>query len=373
MQGSYRAALGAAVVLAGAGHAFAGTMNFPYTFDGFPSTNPAAGLTIDASGNFYGSTPSGSGENGSVFKYVPGGAFTVLSDFRSSNNGTNPVAEVLLQPNDRVLFGTAETGGKHGGSGTVYRVSQTGKTSHLYVFTGGNDGGTPVGALVGDASTKTLYGVTRSGGALGNGTVWALSPGGVLTTLHAFAGGTTDGGSPGSGLWSDGAGNFYGTTVFGGTANCGTIYKVTSAGSESILHNFLCDANGANPPAPLVADSEGNLYGVAGTLFKLTPGGTYSVLHSFKGKPTDGSDPQSAVLLDAAGDIFGVTSEGGKYNHGTLYELAANGTYSVLYSFVSGNDGTPIGRPIEDASGNIWGTVIGDGEDSSGAIYEYVP
>src|ERR1019366_6634594 len=197
--------------------------------------------------------------------------------------------------------------------------------------------------------------------------------------LHSFGNGT-DGNDPLGGLIFDASGNLYGTTLGGGTYGGGTVFELTPAGggswTETVLHNF--DSNGTDgftPYAGLIFDSAGNLYGTTrwggtyggGTVFELTTaaggGWTEQVLHSFDHNYTDGYYPQAGLIFDAAGNLYGTTSQGGTYVYwGTVFELtpAAGGdwTETVLHNFnQNGTDGYyPEAGLIFDAAGNLYGT-----------------
>jgi len=187
------------------------------------------------------------------------------------------------------------------GCGIVFKLSPDGTLTVLYDFTGGSDGAQPAG-LVRDAAGN-LYGTTAVGGDLscgfsnsGCGTVFKLSPGGVLTVLHSFTG-PPDGEEPGSRLIRDAAGSLYGTTSYGGdaacasaTGNCGTVFKVDASGNETVLHAFAGKPDGEAPFGSLVQDGAGNLFGTTrlggdanddGTVFKIDTAGNETVAAHF--------------------------------------------------------------------------------------------
>ena len=196
----------------------------------------------------------------------------------------------------------------------------------MYSFAGGIDGVWPQAGLVLDA-TGNLYGTTVNGGASGSGTVFKITPAGVESVVYSFAGGT-DGAAPLAGLVLDASGNLYGTTSVGGASCLGTEFKITPAGVESVVHSFAGGTDGAAPQAGLVLDATGNLYGTTanggasgnGTVFKITPAGGESVVHSFAGG-TDGVWPQAGLVLDATGNLYGTTYQGGASNFGTVFRI----------------------------------------------------
>ncbi|PYX48380.1 MAG: hypothetical protein DMG79_11885 [Acidobacteria bacterium] len=268
----------------------------------------------------------------------------------------------------------------------------------------------PVAGVISDASGN-LYGTTFYGGANGVGMVFELSPGTSgwkETVLHSFNVDGTDGFWITGGLVFDAAGNLYGTTEFGGSGlcisgigGCGMVYKLTpnSNGSwtETILHNF--DGNdGFEAHSGLTIDAAGNLYGTTanggaysqGTVYEVSPsaGGTWTekTLHDFTGG-ADGGVPYGSVLLDAAGNLYGMTSAGGgntpacRYGCGTVFELSptlsGNWKWKGLHDF-SKRDGDgkyPYNGLIFDASGNLYGVTSGGGggPHNKGIVFELSP
>lgn len=267
---------------------------------------------------------------------------------------------------------------------------------------GGDDGGT---SLVRDAAGN-LYGVTNFGGIYQCGiytcgTVFELSPaaggGWTETILHNFGNGT-DGSDP-QGLMMDAAGNLYGLTDEGGLHGFGIAYELSpSQGgwTETVLYNFSSGGYGNFGSYSLVQDATGNLYGTifsggtygAGLVFELSPnaGGewTETVLHNF-GNGSDGQYPEAGVIMDAAGNLYGVTYQGGTYcsalsGCGTVYEVSpgeGGWTESVLHNFDE-NDGLhPWATLIMDASGNLYGTTNQGGSNCApfgcGTVFELSP
>ena len=202
--------------------------------------------------------------------------------------------------------------------------------SVLYSFGTGNvhDGKSPNGGLVMDASGN-LYGTTAIGGTDHFGTVFKITPSGVESVLHSFGTGNVhDGKYPNGGMVMDASGNLYGTTVFGGTANKGTVFKITPSGVESVLHSFGTVHGTVFPHGGMVMDASGNLYGTTvfggtnnlGTVFKITPSGVASVLHSF-GTGNVWQDPNGGMVMAASGNLYGTTSLGGTDHSGTVFRI----------------------------------------------------
>lgn len=204
--------------------------------------------------------------------------------------------------------------------------------------------------------------------------------------LYSFMGGD-DGADPLAGLVEDVHGNLYGATYYGGgrgchRQGCGTIFKLTPSGTETVLHSFKDGSDGAVPYAALILDAQHNLYGTTsvggdidcydkgcGTVFELSPAGSETALHSFMG--SDGSFPTSTLIADAEGDLYGTASGGGTTGAGTVVEIAPNGATTVLHSFTGGNDGGyPSAGLIADPSGNLYGTAYTGGASGLGAVFE---
>ena len=176
-------------------------------------------------------------------------------------------------------------------------------------------------------SAGNLYGTTEAGGTANAGVVFKVDTAGQETVLYSFTGGA-DGGSPYAGVIRDSAGNLYGTTWDGGTANAGVVYKVDTAGQETVLYSFTGGADGGSPFAGVIRDSAGNLYGTTwlrrlgelGRGVQVNTAGQETVLYSFTGG-ADGSRPLAGVIRDSAGNLYGTTSEGGKKYGGVVFKL----------------------------------------------------
>src|SRR5580700_2417129 len=192
------------------------------------------------------------------------------------------------------------------------------------------------------------------------------------TVLHSFA--SLPGRNPYAGVIRDSAGNFYGTTRYGGTAFEGAVYSVDATGQGKVLYSFWNGEDGGQPFAGVIRDAAGNLYGTTfqggifthhcgggcGVVYKVDPSGRETVLHRFKG--SDGSGPYAGVIRDSAGNLYGTTYAGGAANAGVVYKLDAAGAFTVLYSFTGGADGAnPYAGVILDSAGNLYGTTEGGG------------
>src|ERR1022692_316503 len=191
---------------------------------------------------------------------------------------------------------------------------QTASEVVLYNFSGAN-GAYPVAGVISDSSGN-LYGTTYYGGTGGAGVVYKLDTARHETVLHSFTDGA-DGGYPQAGVIRDSSGNLYGTTYYGGTGNAGVVYKVNTAGQETVLYSFTGGADGGNPEAGVNRDSSGNLYGTtfyggsanAGVVFKVDPSGEETVLYSFTGGAA-GGNPPGGVISASSGNLYGTTPTG---------------------------------------------------------------
>ncbi len=269
----------------------------------------------------------------------------------------------------------------------------------IFSFDGYAGGASPIDRLVFD-DKGNAYGVAQAGGAYDGGIAFELSPGAdgtwAETVLHSF-GAADDGVYPSGQLSFDSSGNLYGTTSIGGTkvcrnGQCGTVFELSPQAdgewTETVLYTFDY-SHGAIPLGGVILDATDNLYGVAsgggssddGTVYELkreARGWNVVVLHEFSGP--DGALPVGGLIQDKQGNLWGVTSLGGNYNHGTVFELVGSGgdwTFHNIYTFTGGNDGiSPSGRLLLDKDGNFFGlTVVGGagichGEHGCGAAFE---
>ena len=249
----------------------------------------------------------------------------------------------------------------------------------LYTFTGGADGGFPNGVVMGGKGY--LYG-TAGYGAANGGLIFKMSLSGQETVLYNFTDGADGGGPKRRDL--DRQGNIYGTTYVGGTEGFGVVYKLDTSGRQTVLYSFPGGPEGALPAGSLYRDAAGNLYGTTtagggavgeagyGVVFKVDVSGAYTVLYRFTGQ-ADGGDPFSGVVGDAAGNLYGVTMDGGSescFNGcGVVYQVTPSGQETVLYSFTGGADGqNPYDPLVRDAAGNLYGTTPYGGNGGFGAV-----
>jgi uncharacterized repeat protein (TIGR03803 family) len=313
---------------------------FPGCCDVYPGGDgPLGGMIRDAAGNLYGTTYLGGAHKyGTIFKLDKTGKETVLHSFNGAD-GSGPWAPLIMDAAGN-LYGTTAYGGDIAncdvpiGCGTVFKLDAEGKLSVLYAFQGTFDGTVPTGSLARDPQGN-LYGIASQGGSFdcvgtGCGTVFKLDSSGAITILHVFLSSEPYGIFPFGGLVRDQAGNLYGTTDAGASGDNGTVFKVDPAnGDIAVLYNFMGGADGSGSVAPLIQDSAGNFYGTTefggdlscnllgvqigcGTVFKLDTTGHETVLYRFSGGK-DGGFPLAGLVLDAKGKLYGTASDGGDF------------------------------------------------------------
>jgi uncharacterized repeat protein (TIGR03803 family) len=310
-----------------------------HSFIGKKGSDPWAAL-LDVGDTLYGTTADGGANKyyGTVFSMTTSGAETVLHSFNGTD-GEQPYAGLLNVKG--TLYGTTYNGGGAIAAGTVFAITTSGKETVLYSFcsiASCKDGAYPIAGLI-DVK-GTLYGTTNIGGANGDGTVFSITPSGKETVLYSFGAGSYDGENPEAALL-DVNGTLYGTT-YGGGANgcldgCGTVFSITTAGTEKVLHSFGTRGvvDGEYPEAGLI-DVKGTLYGTTvhggarcygrrregcGTVFAITTSDKETVLYSFKGGKKDGEYPY-AGLINVNGTLYDTTEEGGANSDGTVFSLS---------------------------------------------------
>jgi uncharacterized repeat protein (TIGR03803 family) len=374
-------------------HEFNGELSGNGQFDG---ANPAGGLVRDAAGNLYGTTVDGGNGEGVLFKIESTGQEKILFTFHGFDGGV-PATALLLDPAGN-LSGIADGGP---GAGMIFKIAQDGVETRLFTFPGSSahQPEVPTGGISTDKAGN-IFGTTFFGGR-GNcefgscGSIFRLDAAHKLHVLHNFSGGA-DGSRPLGPLVQDATGNLYGIAQQGGVetcpgfpssefqeTGCGTVFKITTKGVLTVLHSFTGGAQGAIPQSGLLLDAAGNIYGATlhggtrdfGTVFKISANGTYTVLHRFTGK--DGSLPNGSLVADPAGNLYGTTEFNGSTTLGKVFKLSPTGKLTVLHSFTGGDDGaTPLSGVILDAAGNIYGTASKNflvQEVQGGNVFEITP
>lgn len=378
-------------------------------------STPAGSLAPGGSGIYYGTTYFGgpdnasSGGNGTLFEYdVATNTEKILYGFPTGTDLPVNPAGSLIEASDGNYYGLAAGGS--GGAGVIYKFDpSTDTVSTVYTFTDGADGGNPENELM-QASDGNLYGMTSSGGAYGNGTIFRYD----LSTkqesvLYSFQG-TTDGNpstsGPGGGpLLQASDGNLYGTAGTGGSASCGcgVLFEYDlGTGTYSVLHTFTGGTDGSFPQGNLIQDAGGNIYGETtsggdsscvfpgmqpgcGTIFEYDPGTKQeSVVHAFGSVSGDGQYPNTGMMIASDGNFYGMTGNGGSTTSvassnpgdGTVFQFnPTNGEETVLHSFSGPPDGTFIageGDFVQMPAGDLIGLTTGGGAapTPAGTIFE---
>jgi uncharacterized repeat protein (TIGR03803 family) len=359
-----------------------------YSFtNGTDGNIPQGGLTLAGDGNLYGVTlEGGDGSSGTIFKVGTNGLLTVLYPFTGADDGGTPYAGLTLAT-DGLLYGTTSLGGTNGG-GTIFDISTNGNFQVLNDFSSsGVDGWIPDAPMI-QATDGFLYGTTSQGGENTAGNIFRISTNGVLTNFYSFSG--PDGDAPMAPLFQASDGNFYGTASMGGDNSEGTIFQITPGQVFMTLYSFsaapsLTNEDGTQPIGGLVQGRDGGLYGITsgggpdngGTVFRITTNGTFSVIHALNPN-LDGDDSTASLILGSDGNLYGTTQSGSPAGSGSVFQVTTNGVLTVLYSFVGGSfgDGSGVTAPVLQApGGNLYGAATGSGHglpNGSGAIFELI-
>jgi uncharacterized repeat protein (TIGR03803 family) len=349
-----------------------------YRFGGSPDGKAPEASLINVSNALYGTTYAGGkffAGDGTVFRVTTSGTEKVLHSFGNGTDGAFPFASLINV--GRTLYGTTEAGGTHwnGSSeyfcGTVFSINEAGREHVLYSFACSPDGEDPKAGLINVGGT--LYGTTKLGGAHGLGTVFSISTSGKEKVLYSFAG-SPDGALPSNGSLIDVNGTLYGSTSTGGRYDRdhdagGTVFRVSTSGTEKVLHSFGKGADGVGPTGALI-DVNGTLYGAtymggtdnSGTVFSISTSGKEKVLHTFDGP--DGYTPY-AGLIDVKGRLYGTTAAGGTHSEGNVFSMSTSGTEKELHSFGGGSDGAYPEASLIEVNGTLYGTTFGGGQPKS--------
>jgi len=318
---------------------------------------------------------------------------TTLASFDGAN-GRDPgyPAAAFVQGTNGYLYGTTAAGGAND-EGTVFRMSVAGKLTTLYSFclqSGCSDGAVPNAGLI-QATDGNFYGTTNVGGNNNNGTVFKITPAGILTTIYRFCSlsGCQDGSNPSAGLLQASDGSFYGTTYNGGAYGGGIVFKMTKAGVLTTTLSFN-GANGWNPLfGSLIQGNDGNLYGTTvngganegcggfgcGIVFRMTLRGNLTTLYTFcaQSNCADGMSPFGGLIQGTDGYLYGTTTNGGT-GYGTTFKLTGPGKLATLHSFNFSDGGYPEAGLVQGTDGNFYGTTPEGGTSGlGGTLFEITP
>lgn len=351
-------------------------MNILHEFPSTGAAHPAAELLQAADGTLYGTTQGGGASNrGTIFRMTPDGKLTVLHSFRGNvggdpTDGAHPFA-ALIQASDSNFYVTTPDGGRLA-CGTIKRMTPDGVVTTVHEFAGIDfaDGCSPSGGLV-QASDGHLYGTTHKGGRFQGGTVFRMTLGGAVTVLHSFFR-DNDGETPFGTLIQATDGHLYGTTMAGGTGSRGTVFRITVGGALTIVHAFD-GTGGTQPTQGVVQGTDGNLYGTTSTgaaaIFRVTLEGAVTWLHTFPGG--DGTGP-SKLVQAAGGNFYGATVRRGREDRGTLFRISPEGAFTTLHSFTGIIDGAHPRALIVAADGMLYGvTSAGGSVSQAGTVFRF--
>jgi uncharacterized repeat protein (TIGR03803 family) len=363
-----------------------------HAFSDVDGAVPMGGLRLFADGMLYGTTESGGEGFGTVFRFSPvEGTLESLASFSFFEGGRLPLSGVV--ETSVGVFGTTPNGGP-GGLGTVFQVTlpndsiEVAASQKSILSFGGSDGTSPSGRLL-QASDGNFYGTTLFGGEFGFGTVFRMSPDGLMNTVVSFDG--INGNTPSGGLVQASNGDLYGTTELGGYGD-GNVFRfnpVTEelsevalfdsfAGSGAVPLGGLTEANGSlwgtTDFGPAVFEEDGNLTFTDGSVFRIPlDGGDITTVATFSG--ANGVFPTSGLALDANGYLYGVTEGGGAFNSGTLFRVSSlTDAFESIKSFNGESEGwTPMARPLIASDGRIYGTTQMGGVPGFGVVYSVDP
>jgi uncharacterized repeat protein (TIGR03803 family) len=345
---------------------------------------PTAALVKGGDGAFYGTTRyGGASDCGSIFRMTPNGTVGILYSFTGvSDGGTDSVGWVY----DKVGLAQGTDGHFYGAAGDVlFRITANGTFTVLHRLDYASEGRSA--NTLTRATDGNFYGTTQLGGSGGWGTAFRMAASGAVTVLHSFGGSPSEGGQPFAAMVHASDGNFYGTMMVAGSSNRtrGATFRMTSNGTVTILHVFDDNTDGVTSTiGPLVEGRDGNLYGTTygksdgspvadvGTLYRMSPAGTVTILHHFT-SGGDGSRPLGALVQAADGDFYGTTSAGSPFQAGTVFRMTPAGSLTTLHAFTGGADGgSPYGGLVEGADGQLYGTTYAGGS-AAGVLFRIIP
>ena len=330
-----------------------------HTFQGWDGNYAYGRLVQGNDGAFYGTTLSGGPGTGTVYRVDVDGNFKLLHAFQGPDDGISPNAGLVLM-DDGNFYGTTSDWGPCqepcASGGTVFRMTPDGVLTTLHTFASNTR---PYSLAAG--RDGLLYGVTGAGGSHGYGSIYSIATDGTYRLLVSF--------DRTAGIWSpqgrlvEGTdGNFYGTTINGGTYEAGTVFRMTPDGAITLLHGINGTTDGDTPYAGLVQGDDGRFYGGTqrggsgfGTLFAITADGDFTVLHAFN--HGDGSGLKDALLQWSDGFLYGTSGGGGNQNAGTLFRLSPDGRLSTLHLFAPGDVAVPATAPVLGSDGRLYGTT----------------
>ena len=340
-------------------------------------TSPTSNIIEGSDGWYYGSAASGgSDEGGTIFRFNLEGDFEVLHNLSPSADGSSPEA-AMLETSPGEFLGTCRNGGENS-SGTIYSFSLEDGFEVIHHFSAANDGSNPAGSLIPDGDGNWL-GTCSSGGADGFGTIYRLNSDQSITVVHEFDG-ESQGGNPKAGLVQSSGGDYYGTCHFGGDNSQGTIYRIDSNEDFEVVHQLDgATSDGRYPRGKLQERESGVLYGLCaeggtnngGTIFTIDESGVFNKIHDFI-QPIHGGLPVGHLELGDNNNLYGLCQFGGANSFGTLFKVDETNTFTTLvdmnYSTTGAN---PIGGVLSNGQGQLLGAIQNGGLSDAGTIISY--
>jgi len=350
-----------------------------YSFQGTPDgQQPDYGALLNYNGVFYGTTVRGGANNyGTIYQINASGVESVLYSFKGGNDGQYPLYGLVEY--DGYLYG-ATSGDSMKFYGTVFSVDTSGNETVLHNFLGGTDGAVPQAGLT--LFNGSLYGTTTGGGQYDRGTVFEIDTAGDENVIHSFGGASNEDYPTGSLLAYNN--ELYGTTSGNHNKNAtenGTVFAISPTGEEHAIYRFQGEPDGEAPIGGLTALA-GTLYGTTlfggtgegvgyGTVYSVTTSGTEKVLFRFNGT-TDGGLPE-ATLLAYNNALYGVTGGGTHNEDGIVFKLTKSGVEKSLYQFKGGKDGSAPENALIEVNGLLYGTTENGGTANHGTVYSLTP
>lgn len=348
----------------------AGSIVFLASFNG----STASSIVLGGDGTVYGVTGNGGSSNlGTFFKIVYGGIqnglyptrlVTTLFSFNGTN-GSSP--DSLILGADGNFYGAAAQGGS-AGLGTIFKINSSNAVTTVFTFTNASTAGSGPKSLI-QGSDGNFYGLTASGGSLGGGTAFMLTPNGTMSVLASFSSANAP-----QGLVQGPDGNLYGTSINGGTFfNSGIVIKVLLTGGSSTLASF---SNGAYPYGGLAQGNDGNFYGTTygggnfgyGRIFKVSSSGSLTTVASFSSSGPVGCQPQAGLTKGSDGNFYGSTASG---NSG-IFKMTPDGTLSLIGGLNSTTGTMPVAL-FQGSDGYLYGAALSGGQNYDGAVFRADP
>jgi uncharacterized repeat protein (TIGR03803 family) len=371
------------------GQTFTPLWQFGSLSNGADGGSPGASMIQGRDGNFYGTSGWTNEVNCTVFKITPEGTLTTLWHFGSLSNNADGTALMsgLVQGRDGDFYGTTASGGTNHYAGTAYKITPAGTLTPLWQFgslSNNADGHGPNGLIQG--TDGNFYGTTVGLELNTHGTVFRMTSGGSLTTLYSFGNFAGDGIDPFAPLIQGNDGNFYGTTGSGGAFNNGTVFQITPAGVLTNIWHFTGGVDGAFPMAGLIQGPDGLFYGTTysggshagGTVYKITSAGTLTPLWQFGSlsNEADGVRPSATLVLGSDGCFYGTTTSGGTnelHSSGTVFKITSAGMLTPLWQFGGSLSDLPFvggtashGGLAQGSDGAFYGTTTFGGTNGVG-------